>query len=214
MRSWPTISALVLGLAWPSLVGATVCDLVFTGLDTTQADLQIPAWYSNQPSQVFDAPDTVLMAVTVWRVPQSVGVFQGKLYVMEVDSIVGLVRPDESKLLLDGPTLQLLAGDGIHPTEETWIVDPPLVLPRRGQFAFEIVPLPCAGGELTAFLGRSGNPYPGGSFWNFDTADCGPGCCPDNPWEGTIDLAFRVDFCETPVPTQKMTWGELRAAYR
>ena len=213
MRLWPAIFPITLGLAWPSLVRAADCEVVSTGLDTTQANLQIVDTYSNQTAQVFEASDTVLTAITVWQRPTSGGYGKGKLYVMEVETTSGVVRPNESRLLLAGSELQVPAGDNIHPVEMSWSLDPPLVLPHRGQFAFEIAPLPCGAG-LIVFLGRSGDPYPGGSYWNFDTGSCGPGCCPDNPWEGTIDVAFRVDFCEAPVATRPSTWGGVRAAYR
>lgn len=198
----------------PSLAQASACLVTSTGLDTVQADFQIVDWYSNQSAQIFDAPDTVLQSITVFVWPGSYGFRPGKLYVMEVDTLAGgLEWPDASKLLLDGPNLTVPSGDGIHPTPMTWNLDPPLLLPHRGQFAFEVAPGSCGEGSIV-FLGRSGNPYPGGSFWKFDTGGCGPGCCPDNPWSGTIDLAFRADFCESVVAVEAMTWGRLRAAYR
>src|SRR5262249_47533451 len=171
-------------------------------------------WFSNQAAQVFEAPDTILTAITVWQSPNAPYLVRGKLYVMEVDTVAGIVKPDEKKILLDGPSLVVPGGDGIHPTPIPWLLDPPLTLPRRGQFAFEIAPLPCGGGSANLFVGRSGNPYSGGSFWSFDTGNCGAGCCPDNPWDGTIDVAFRADFCEAPVATEMMTWGRLKSSYR
>lgn len=206
------LAALV--LASPSLARADGCvTTVSVGLDTTQASFLIADWFSNQAAEVFDAPETVLTAITVWQWPHAAAFRLGKLYVMEVDTLAGIVRPDEKKILLEGPALPGTSGDGTQATPLTWFLDPPLILPRRGQFAFEIAPGSCGDGSMV-FVGRSGDPYPGGSYWSFDSGGCGPGCCPDNPWDGTIDLAFRADFCEQAVATRPETWGRLRAAYR
>lgn len=131
---------------------------------------------------------------------------------MDVDSSYGLQRPDPNRVLLDGPSLLVQGGDGIHPIEMTWTFEPPLALPRRGQFGLEVKPDPCYG--IFVLLAASGDPYPGGSLWQFDPTDCiGPGCCAGNPWEGTIDLVFRVDLCEFSVPTAASTWGRFKASY-
>jgi hypothetical protein len=134
-----------------------------------------------------------------------------KLYVLEVDS---LGRPDPKRILLDGPDIVVPGGDGIHPIQCTWVLNPPFTLPRPGQFAFQVKEDLCGGGF--ALLASTLDPYPGGGAWYTDEGIrcAGAGCCPDNhPWLGTMDLIFRIEICGQPVPDLPATWGQLKAKY-
>jgi hypothetical protein len=134
---------------------------------------------------------------------------------MEVDSSFGLQRPDLTRVLLDGPIISVPTGDGQHPIQMTWHLDPPFALPRAGQFAFQVKETICNGGILT-FLGSVSNPYPEGAAWETDPLNLrcdGTGCCPDDHG-GEFDLIFEVTLCHLSVPARASSWGSVKAIYR
>jgi hypothetical protein len=191
---------------------ADSCSIVSVGLDTTQAHQTIVDTWSDWTSQVFEAPDSVLRSITVWRAAYENWQQDGKLYLMEVKEISGVKVPDPSNVIATAAILQVAPGDSVHAVEMVCVFDPPVILPRRGAFAFEVQPQPCT---TFALLCAGGDLYTGGSYWSFDGEDCsGTGCCPGDSWHGEVDIAFRADFCESAVATDAPTWGRLKAGYR
>src|SRR6266545_6952073 len=135
---------------------ADVCSPESVGIDTSHGNTYFVVFMGSARGQVFEARDTVLQAVTVWREP-SPNDTALRLYVLELDS-TGM--PDYARILLYGPTLQILYGDGVHPIRFRYVLDPPLVLPGPGhyEFAIQVAPPSCDG--ATSLFGDTAAPYP------------------------------------------------------
>lgn len=122
--------------------------------------------------------------------------------------------PLTDRILVDWPELLHVYGDGIRPTEYRVEFNPPIALPRRDTLAFYLVSYPCDG--LFNIYVAEGDLYPGGSYWKtkrpWGQWPCGlrpgPSRAPD------ADLCFKVEFCDTPTPSRRSTWGDLKLRYR
>jgi len=183
------------------------------GVDSTLATSGLLVWDRDFWNQLFVATDTLIESITVWRVPSDTADLTPlKIYIMRVDSSLGVERPDWHNVLLDGPSISVAGGDGVHSVPLTWSFDPPFALPHRGQFSFELKPTPCYG--AVGIIAAPNNPYPDGGVWQMDPGACDVGCCPSQRAGPDIDMAFRVVFCEPSVPTRPVTWGSLKAQYR
>ena len=189
---------------------ADVCSPESVGIDTSHGNTYFVVFMGSARGQVFEARDTVLQAVTVWREP-SPNDTALRLYVLELDS-TGM--PDYARILLYGPTLQILYGDGVHPIRFRYVLDPPLVLPGPGhyEFAIQVAPPVCDGS--TALLGDTLNSYPDGGTWRHHRTY--PNCylTVASPGNAGDDLVFELEFCEMPTPVRRTSWGELKARYR
>jgi len=187
-----------------------VCSPESVGIDTSHGNTYFVVFMGSARGQVFEARDTVLQAVTVWREP-SPNDTALRLYVLELDS-TGM--PDYARILLYGPTLQILYGDGVHPIRFRYVLDPPLVLPGPGhyEFAIQVAPPVCDGS--TALLGDTLNSYPDGGTWRHHRTY--PNCylTVASPGNAGDDLVFELEFCEMPTPVRRTSWGELKARYR
>ena len=192
---------------------ADACSPVSAGVDTSHGNTYFGAFMGGAEGQVFNARDTVLEAVTVWRAPPA-SIVALRLYVLELDSTW---TPNIQRILLYGPTLQILGGDGVHPIQLRYVLDPPLVLPRPGryEFAIQVAPPVCDGS--TALLGDTLNSYPDGGRWYHPRSNPYFGCLlrgaePTNPGD---DLVFELEFCgPPPTPVRRTSWGDLKVRYR
>ena len=209
------LATLLLTVVTASTASASECRPVEITVDTSLANIEPLVWVRHSWNQLFVAEDTLIRSITVWRPARNDSMDTPmKLYITEVDSSFGLQRPDTKKILLDGPNIVVPAGDGIHPIQCTWILDPPFNLPRRGQFSFQVKEDLCGGGFL--ILGSTSNPYPFGGAWQTDqNVDCrAAGCCPQEyPWHGEMDLVFQIESCDLSVPTVSSSWGRMKASY-
>jgi hypothetical protein len=156
------------------------------------------------------------MKVTVWRPPNDRSAIGAHLWVVRVDSSFVLPRPDVSKVLLDGPTVTVY--DSNPPgqiIEMPFVIDPPLVLPGRGQYAWLLQPAGCWQGEAWEIAADYNNPYSDGVYWQSGRVQ---GSCylrGFDVWEDSTDLLFKVDFCvDQTTPTLKKSWGALKVIYR
>jgi len=136
-----------------------------------------------------------------------------KLYVTEVDANG---RPDINRILREGPVLQILAGDSIHPIKFQFVLDPPLTLPRVGDFFFTVKTWQPYCDFLFVLVADSLDPYPAGMAW----ANHRTGPNPDCPlgivdlYDPRDDLVFEVEFCDTTTAVRRRTWGQLKTLYR
>ncbi len=189
---------------------ADACSPVSVGVDTSHGNSYFAVYDGSAYGQVFEAMDTVIQAISVWR-EWTINNTSLRLYVLEVDS----TATPYPRILRIGPTLQIENGDGVHPIRFRFVLDPPLVLPRPGyyEFAVQVAPPECDG--ATSLLGDTRNPYPGGAAWRHprtDYLDCRlRSARPGDPGD---DLIFELEFCVAPTPVRRSSWGSLKMRYR
>lgn len=163
------------------------------------------------PGQTFVARDTLIESVTVWRAARQTPYYwYVKLWVTEVDSTG---KPRVDRVLREGPVITVPLGDGIHPIEMKFVLDPPCALPGPGQYYFAVQDY-CGG--IWDFLANNEDPYPDGQAWRSDIS-CHSGCYLRQfmysfPW---ADMLFRMEFCSDVVtPTRQQSWGRLKIRYQ
>jgi len=193
-------------------VHADACSPESVGVDTSHGNTYYPIFMGGARGQVFEAGDTVLEAVSVWRDTLS-NITPLRLYVMELDTTG---TPDYNRILRVGPTLQIEHGDGVHPIRFRFVLDPPVVLPGSGpyEFAVQVAPPYCDFG--TSLLGDTRNPYPEGASWRHPRGYPDLGCplTPARPANQGEDLVFGLKFCQTPTAVRRTSWGKLKVRYR
>ena len=165
-------------------------------------------------AQVFEARDTILQAVTVWRRPGCNGT-PLRLYVMELDSTGA---PDVNRILRLGPTVQNECGDSIHPVRFRFDLDPPLALPRPGHYEFAVQTTPPFCDFGGSMLADTRDLYTDGAAWEHNRSFFGYNDCPlvvaQPLYPPSTDLIFRLEFCEAPTPVRRTSWGDLKVRYR
>jgi len=188
------------------------CNVTSVGVDTTQANNSAGVFLGEAIGQSFLASDTLLYAITVWRVAQEdTNAFGVKVYIMKTDS-TGM--PLARSLIREGPTLVHPFGDKIHPVEFRFTFDPPVQLPGPGLYSFAVQPDPCDGFfDILAHDG--GGVYPEGQPW-LHSRSVFSGCILrsfPSP-QPQFDLVFSVEFCKSTTATISTSWGRLKTLYR
>jgi hypothetical protein len=123
--------------------------------------------------------------------------------------------PLTHEILLDGPTVGVFDSDPpgqLIPM--VFVVDPPLVLPHKGIYAWFLQPENCAPGAAWYVCADTSDSYPSGDAW---TTIRTFGECHLPTLEGMEDhqdYIFEVQYCDAAVPTRRRTWGELKLIYR
>jgi hypothetical protein len=182
------------------------------GVDTTGATCGVSIYLGHATGQTFFAADTVITAITAWRH----AVWDTNFAILRIH-ILGLDEfgtPDPKKVIQDGPTVQIPYSPIYHrPTPYRFAFDPPVVLPGPGEYEFAI-----QGDQCAAFVDMAANcndPYPLGRFWDHGRVLYPPCHLARYPLgDPTWDMVFSVEFCGVGVPTQRQTWGEVKAVYR
>jgi hypothetical protein len=207
-RVW--LLAAGLGICWAGQGVSGPCQPVTIGVDTTRADTLVMAYFCRGFGQTFLAPDTLIQSLSIWRPAQPPSDGQPRyLFITETDS---LGRPAVQQLILGGPSLVRLVGDGVHPVEYRFEFDPPFALPHRGKFFFVIQ---ADFNGAFAIPAATTNPYPDGEGWETGPrADCfGPGSA--RSYVAHPDLAYTIQFCrDVATSVRRRTWGQLKAIYR
>lgn len=190
---------------------SAACRAESIGVDTSQAYVSTPADFGEGLGETFVASDTLISQVTVWRsAVEDSDDAPMKLWITTVDSIG---RPLVWQVLYEGPEFAVPFGDGVHPIEITVVLDPPVVLPTPGKYAF-FIQQRCLG--FFDLLRSVDDAYPGGEFWRTQRSSLS-GCFlrgyPD-PFTFT-DLVFTIVFCrDLPTPAVRRSWGQLKSIYR
>jgi hypothetical protein len=212
-RAWFALATLLLcGVSAPGFARGleTPCARDTIGLDPSQAGNSAGAVLGDSPGQTFFAADTLILSLTVWRVPEEWNNGIGlRLYVTETDSTG---RPDNFKVLQNGPTIVNRHGDGVNPTPFRWEFDPPLALPGPGTYAFFIAQDPCLVYFDLIGTSEGAGLYPDGCLWT-----SGRGCYLSGyPRPFCLaDLIFQVEFCTDRITAIKTeSWGTLKLIYR
>jgi hypothetical protein len=181
--------------------------IVDTTLTTNVGELILGmAW-----GETFQASDTLIQSVTVWRIPSEHNDPSGlKFWVTEVDSGG---TPHTHLVVYDGPILSITSPDSIHSTPLTYTFDPPVVLPRQSVYCFWIQEV-CTG--YADLLIDAANGYSGGMLWETFRSDADGCILRDYPQSfPEADLVFTLVFCNTRItPVRRTTWGEVKVKYR
>jgi hypothetical protein len=191
-----------------SSLGCVVADLA---IDTVGANDIKSVFNGRGEGQVVYLEDTLVAGFTVYRAPFADSIpYFGRLFVTNSD-LNG--RPVASSVIYAGPIVQGGFDDGVHPLAWTFAIDPPLTLPHRGLYYFNITEANCFG--TFGLLADTTNRYPGGGEWRTGESGCdpSPGAL-SAPFEPMTDLIFDVATCSFTTPVRRNTWGELKLLYR
>ena len=206
------VLAMALAWAWHANgAQAGTCPPMIVGVDTSAFNIDLPVYDGSAYGQVFEAADTILQAVSVWRGPVPTNV-PLRSYVVELDSTG---TPDYNRILRMGPTLDIPNGDGVHPLRVRFAFEPPVILPGPGryEFAVQVAPDPVCDGANDV-VGDSLNPYPGGGAWRhirtFPYCYLGPA----RRVPAGYDLIFELEFCDRATPVRRSSWGGIKLRYR
>ena len=192
------------------------CAPVTVGPDTSLWNTTRSCILGKAVVQTFLAPDTLISRITVWRPPWDIDALGTHLFVTAVDTTRTPPWPDARAILLDGPTVLVRGGVPEVLTEMSFVIDPPLALPRPGIYAFFLQRAGCDDGETT-LIANDANAYPYGMRWATGRTSGSGGCWLPGAYqvEENIDLIFRIEFCsEGATPVRPMSWGRLKAIYR
>ena len=192
-----------------------LCVPMSIGLDTTQANTSRSPFLGKALGQSFEAEDTVITMITIWRWRGDRSAVGAHLFVTAVDTTLSPPRPDTRQVLLDGPTV--LVYDSSPPgnfVQMDFVLNPPLILPRRGLYAWFLQADACNGGAVWNIAGNNADPYPFGNYWI--TGRVISSCYLRDVSGGEIgtDLLFRIEYCvPSQTPTRRQSWGNLKLIY-
>jgi len=219
------MALLLAAFAYPALpreatansnVAPSPCLNVIAGLDSSTWTTGRGPWLGGAIGQTFLAEDTLITRLTVWRPPNNLSVVGVHLIITAVDTTLSPPRPDTYQILLDGPTVAVYASDPPGQLiRVSFLIDPPLALPRRGRYAFFLQPENCTSGEPWRIVARTDNPYPFGIYWVTPRVFSECYLRPVSGGGDNDDLLFQIEYCipsETPIRTQ--SWGKLKVLYR
>ena len=135
MKSPVNAALIALAVSSAQYAAAQDCRPITVGVDTSLANNSVVIATYEAVGEIFFARDTLVRSLTVWRVASEAGSVIGlRAYIVGTYSSG---TPDITQLLWESAPL-VKQGDGVHPTQFTWEMDPPLALPHRGQYAFYI----------------------------------------------------------------------------
>lgn len=211
------VLALCSALAFPMpCLGQERCSTFADGIDPATWNTSRSTLLGEAIGETFYAPDTIIKALTVWRPPNDRSTIGAHLYITGVDMAYTPPRPDAHQIILDGPTIHVY--DSFPPgllIEMRFDLDPPLVLPRRGLYAWMLQAENCNQGQPWIITANDTNPYPHGNYWNTRraSAECH---LPDTAGGSeATDLIFKIEYCrETATPNRRTGWGSLKVLYR
>jgi hypothetical protein len=172
---------------------------VDTSLATASGDIVLgKAW-----GETFVASDTLILSVTVWRIPSEHNDPSGlKFWVTQVDSSG---TPHTHLVVYEGPILSVVSADSTRPTKIEYVFDPPISLPRPSVYCFWVQEVCTGYADLLI----------DGQLWQTSRSNF-EGCILRDypaPFPGA-DLVFRMEFCGGVTPTRRTSWGELKVRYR
>jgi hypothetical protein len=187
------------------------CTDQVVGVDTSLATGLGGPILGESLGQGFLAPDSLIRAITVWRIASESWNDTGlHLFITRADSSG---KPVPNSILLDGPTLVRSLGDGIHPIPFRFEFDPPYALAGPGHYYFAILGVPCSG--FFDLLLSDRNPYVDGATW-LSGRTYFSGCrLRDYPEQyPLVDFVFTIEFCKQGRDDARFTWGRVKATYR
>jgi len=156
--------------------------------------------FGNAQGETFFADDTLISSITVWRWPGNITLGL-QLFIAgtrPVTTGTGYV-PLTSPLLYSAPVVSGGYSDSLgHPVPIRWVFDPPVALPRRGEYVFWIQNDRCDAFDYPIECYEGGDAYPHGTGWYTNRDLFGP-CVHVPPLKGggleTTDMCFEMVFC-------------------
>jgi hypothetical protein len=211
------VGSSTVGIAVSWAVAPTACVPESIGLDPAIWNTARGTFLGHALGQTFLATDTLITRLTVWRPPGDRSVLGVHLFITAVDTTRTPPRPIASQILLDGPTLHVYDSDPPGQLVElSFVIDPPLALPRPGLYAFFLQTEACNGGEFL-IIANDQNPYPHGIYWITGRVTVLP-CFLRSVagGEDNADLLFNIEFCrpDQTTPVRPSTWGQVKVRYR
>jgi hypothetical protein len=185
------------------------------GLDPGTANNAFGVFFGRAVGQSFLAQDTVISKLTVWRPPNNLSVVGAHLFITAVDTTVSPPRPDTGQILLDGPTVTVF--DSNPPgqlIEMEFVLNPPLILPRPGRYAWFLQADACNQGDVWEIVADDRNLYSDGIAWITGRANLGCYLAPVEGGDDNLDLISHIEFCTATTPTIPASWGALKVIYR
>ncbi len=188
------------------------CALTHVKIDTVGAnDIKIIFNGRGEGQVVYMWRDTIVTSFTVYRAAfeDSIPYF-ARLFVTNSD-LNG--RPVASSIIYAGPIVQGGFGDGIHPFPLVFDINPPLALPHRGLYYFNVTEASCLGNFV--LLSDTTNRYLFGGEWRTGASGCDP--FPGSlagPFYPMTDLIFDVATCSAVTPVRRASWGALKIRYK
>jgi hypothetical protein len=192
------------------------CQHRYAGLDSSKWITSDGPIFGQAMGQTFYAADTIIPAVTVWRPPGNPSYIGAKLYITATTGYRGqYLAPNVRNILQEGPTLRIHDSDPPgQMIPMRFPIDPPLVLPSRGEYAIMFQAEGCWSGQAWLLIADTRNDYADGMYWVTGRAG---GCyLPAIAGGGDYDdLCFRIEYCaEATTPARRNTWGQLKILYR
>lgn len=214
LRAIAALMGLLLILA--ARTSAADCTHVVAGYDTVGWNTANPTFLGKAVGQTFYAADTVVSRITVWRYPNDVDGLASHLFVTAVDTVNYVPpKPITRGILRDGPEVFVPNSDppGL-PIRMDFVLDPPLVLPNPGTYAFFIQRAGCDAGE-TRILARQPGAYPNGTSWDTGRTSFLPCFLASADQWLDMDPCFEMEFCwNASTPAREQSWGRLKVIYR
>ena len=194
----------------------TMCTSVHVRLDPRTWNAARADFLGKALGQTFLARDTLISRLTVWRPPNYPSPIGAHLYITEVDTTRTPPRPNTGAILLDGPTLRVYDSDPPGQLiEMSFVIDPPLRLPRPGLYAFFLQAEDCNQGQSWWILANDQNPYPYGIFWMTGRVSYPCHLRAVDSGEDNVDLLFDIEYCrpDANTPVRRGSWGQLKVRY-
>jgi len=198
-----------------SISAADTCtqDIIQSGDPLDPRNKFLLAFDGRAWGEVFLAQDTLVEAITVWRWPaDTTNVTPLQLYITGAVAVGSDFVPS-GRILLSGSTLANPYGDGVHPVEYRYALQPAFALPARGHYYFGVKETTCF--SSVPILADTVDSYADGQAWKrgptFACIGLGSPQPSDPP---STDLVFRIEFCGMATPTNSETWGRLKIRYR
>ena len=184
------------------------------GLDPSIWNTGRGTFFGRALGQTFLAEDTVITRITVWRPPNIIDVVGAHLFITTVDTATQ--RPVTQGILQNGPTV--VVRDSDPPGQlirMDFVIEPPLLLPGLGLYAFFLQREGCDSGE-TRLIASTSDPYAQGIYWLTGRTIFGPCALRSvTSGENNTDLIFEIEYCKTDLTAVRArSWGELKLLYR
>src|SRR6266516_2507837 len=123
---------LALGCLDARAAPAEPCPAIIVAVDSTKGSVSGDIILGKAWGESFVAPDTILSSARVWRIPsEAANPSDLKFWITEVDSTG---KPHTHLVVYEGPTISVVSADTSRPTPIVYTFDPPVHLPRPGQY--------------------------------------------------------------------------------
>jgi hypothetical protein len=191
--------------------GAPCAGSVVLGPDSSLGNSGLSAFLGRAWGETFVAKESLVTAISIWRLPHTIAMTPVQLFVTSVD-VAG--RPIATDILYASP---VMAGtdSASYPIRIAFPINPPLQLSPGNTYFFAAKDAYCQAN--TWILSDTTDAYADGRAWEtFPAFDCSGLGQPHagNPAGPLLDLQFQIEFCSEVTPTRSSSWSKLKSIYR